>query len=268
MKTQAKSAMILFFLIPLFAGCQTYQGGLTLPAPRYVDNPPQYFPQEPSFPLAKELPPSPVTAKSPAKIEPTPYATLVKKWKVETYNIGVLADEGTDRLIELIVSMVEPESWAAAGGNGRIAAFRGRTLVIAQEETVHKEIEGLLAKLKGLADSDATSARPGALIGGQIGAGIVNAVGNDSRQREKVIRVTATARQDAESPKRMEITDVVTLVRGKVSDDIIVNQVRTTGAIFALSAQDILLLKANQVSDRVIIEMQKSRLETVNRQPN
>lgn len=268
MKTQAMSAMILFFLIPLFAGCQTYQGGLTLPAPRYVDNPPQYFPQEPSFPLAMELPPGPVTAKSPAKIETTPYATLVKKWKVETYHLGVLADEGTERVIELIVSMVEPESWAAAGGKGRIAAFRGRTLVIAQEETVHKEIEGLLANLKGLANADATSASPAALHGVQNGTGVLNAVGNDITHREKIIRITVAARQDAESPKRMGINDVVALVRGKVSDDIIVNQMRTTGTIFALTIQDIVLLKANQVSDRVIIEMQNSRSETVNRSPN
>ena len=38
-------------------GCQTYVPGTgqTLPSPRYLDHPPQYFPPSPSFPLPREL---------------------------------------------------------------------------------------------------------------------------------------------------------------------------------------------------------------------
>jgi hypothetical protein len=37
-------------------GCQTWMGGMTLPSPHYLDgHPPQYFPQEPDFPLPREL---------------------------------------------------------------------------------------------------------------------------------------------------------------------------------------------------------------------
>jgi hypothetical protein len=37
-------------------GCQTWIGGMTLPSPHYLEgHPPQYFPEEPQFPLTREL---------------------------------------------------------------------------------------------------------------------------------------------------------------------------------------------------------------------
>jgi hypothetical protein len=36
-------------------GCQTQFGGMTLPSPRYLQHPPQYFPPSPAFPLTREL---------------------------------------------------------------------------------------------------------------------------------------------------------------------------------------------------------------------
>jgi hypothetical protein len=37
------------------AGCQTWKDGMTLPSPRYLQHPPQYFPPSPAFPLTREL---------------------------------------------------------------------------------------------------------------------------------------------------------------------------------------------------------------------
>ena len=37
------------------SGCQTYFAGQTLPSPRYLEHYPQYFQQDPAFPLQKEL---------------------------------------------------------------------------------------------------------------------------------------------------------------------------------------------------------------------
>ena len=38
------------------AGCQTWMGGMTLPSGHYLEqHPPQYFPEEPDFPLTREL---------------------------------------------------------------------------------------------------------------------------------------------------------------------------------------------------------------------
>jgi hypothetical protein len=36
-------------------GCQTWTAGMTLPTPRYLQHPPQYFPPSPAFPLSREL---------------------------------------------------------------------------------------------------------------------------------------------------------------------------------------------------------------------
>jgi hypothetical protein len=36
-------------------GCQTWVGGMTLPSPYYLEHRPQYFRQDPDYPLEKEL---------------------------------------------------------------------------------------------------------------------------------------------------------------------------------------------------------------------
>lgn len=36
-------------------GCQTYFGGMTLPSPHYLQQRPQYFPPDPTFPLQREV---------------------------------------------------------------------------------------------------------------------------------------------------------------------------------------------------------------------
>jgi hypothetical protein len=37
------------------SGCQTWEGGMTLPTGRYLEHPPQFFPSDPVFPLEREL---------------------------------------------------------------------------------------------------------------------------------------------------------------------------------------------------------------------
>ena len=41
--------------VSMLTGCQTWMGGMTLPSPHYLEHPPQYFPEEPNFPLEREL---------------------------------------------------------------------------------------------------------------------------------------------------------------------------------------------------------------------
>jgi hypothetical protein len=41
-------------LLAAGTGCQTYTGGMTLPSPRYLQHPPQYYPADPPFPLQRE----------------------------------------------------------------------------------------------------------------------------------------------------------------------------------------------------------------------
>jgi hypothetical protein len=45
----------LALLLAAAAGCQTWTAGMTLPTPRYLDHPPQYFAPSPPFPLTREL---------------------------------------------------------------------------------------------------------------------------------------------------------------------------------------------------------------------
>jgi hypothetical protein len=54
------------------------------------------------------------------------------------------------------------------------------------------------------------------------------------------------------------VTDVAQMAQAHVSDDVILAQIQATGATFRLSAEDIIWLKQNGVSDRVIQQMQAS----------
>ncbi len=45
----------LAMIVGATTGCQTQIAGMTLPSPYYLEHPPQYFPQEPDFPLTREL---------------------------------------------------------------------------------------------------------------------------------------------------------------------------------------------------------------------
>jgi hypothetical protein len=52
----ALSGLGLSLGLSVTTGCQTWMGGMTLPSPHYLEgHPPQYFPQDPDFPLTREL---------------------------------------------------------------------------------------------------------------------------------------------------------------------------------------------------------------------
>lgn len=60
MRTFRRERLFVLGAVGLFAslltGCQTWMGGMTLPSGHYLEHhPPQYFPEEPQFPLPKEL---------------------------------------------------------------------------------------------------------------------------------------------------------------------------------------------------------------------
>ena len=91
----------------------------------------------------------------------------------------------------------------------------------------------------------------GALIGaaaGATGGGLVGAAVDNHQEK---VAVQAAAQRRA-----MGLQDVVTLTRQGTSDDIIINNVRTSGTIFRLSGDEIVWLKQNQVHDCVIEAMQ------------
>lgn len=84
----------------------------------------------------------------------------------------------------------------------------------------------------------------GAVIGGVVGA-VTGAVIGDHKDQKEV----AQARQ-------MTIDDVVRMTQDHISDTIIVGRIRDSGMVFHLTAAEIETLKANGVSDQVVMEMQ------------
>lgn len=101
----------------------------------------------------------------------------------------------------------------------------------------------------------------GALIGAGIGALSGGLIGNGVDESEKKQEARLAAAAQARGP--LGLTDVVQLAQSHVSDDVIISQIRTTGSVFRLSAQDTIWLKQNGVSDAVVQEM----LATPNRYP-
>ena len=97
----------------------------------------------------------------------------------------------------------------------------------------------------------------GALIGAGTGALLGGLVGNAEDKAER--RAEAIAR--ANPP--LAIADVVRLAQQHISDDIIINQIRTTGSSYNLTPYEIQYLKTQGVSDRVVMEMQARRQAVV-----
>lgn len=97
----------------------------------------------------------------------------------------------------------------------------------------------------------------GAAIGAGVGALGGGLMGHGVDQAEKRAEARAVAAV-AHTRSPLGITDVAQMAQQHTSDEIIINQIRTTGSVFQLSPTDITWLKANGVSDAVILEMQAS----------
>jgi hypothetical protein len=98
----------------------------------------------------------------------------------------------------------------------------------------------------------------GALIGAGVGALSGGLIGHAVDDSEKKAVAAAQARHP------LGIVDVVQMVQSHINDDLIVSDIRNTGSVFYLSAQDTIWLKQNGVSDRVVGEM----MATANRVPH
>jgi uncharacterized protein YcfJ len=124
-------------------------------------------------------------------------------------------------------------------------------------------IGGALGAGAGLAVGAATgNPRTGAAVGGLLGAGTGALIGNDVDRQEKRDRdyqqAVATAQVQAQQ-QRMGVFDVIHMSQQGHADQVIINQIRTTGSTFQLTASDLDNLKANGVSNPVIAEMQAAR---------
>jgi hypothetical protein len=118
---------------------------------------------------------------------------------------------------------------------------------------------GTLGALTGAAIGSATHhAGTGALIGATAGATLGGLTGAAVDHHEQKVAQRAAAQQ-----RELGLEDVVALTHNGTSDDIIINQINSSGVAYHLSSQEIVWLQQNGVHDCVIKAMQA----TANRVP-
>ncbi len=98
----------------------------------------------------------------------------------------------------------------------------------------------------------------GAVIGTGIGAVAGGLTGNAIEESEnRKIQAVAAQQQAA---RQLGVTDIAQMSQGRVSDSVIIGQIRSTGSVYQLSPTDIQWLKENGVSDPVVLEMQQTAM--------
>ena len=99
----------------------------------------------------------------------------------------------------------------------------------------------------------------GAAIGGAVGAGTGALVGNSEDQREKRWNERAVAAANAQAARQMSLTEIVDLSQRGTPENIIIQQINSTGSVFNLTTADVMYLQEQRVSTGVISYMQQRR---------
>lgn len=103
----------------------------------------------------------------------------------------------------------------------------------------------------------------GAAIGGIVGAVSGGLIGSaiDESEQKAVARTAAVA--SAQGP--LGLTDIVHMTQNQISDAVIISKIRASGTVYNLSVNDINFLKANGVSDAVVMEMNATAMRAPRR---
>jgi outer membrane lipoprotein SlyB len=98
------------------------------------------------------------------------------------------------------------------------------------------------------------NAGAGALIGGAIGAITGGLIGNsmDQQQREYLREQAPQTYVRVQQNQPLAVADVKALAQAKVSDDLIISQIRASHTVYHLSTADIIDLRNSGVSENVI----------------
>lgn len=101
---------------------------------------------------------------------------------------------------------------------------------------------------------------PGAmLVGGLLGTAVGGIAGSEQDRRDDR-RAWAQAQANAQAQRQMSVPEVIQLSQRGTSDDIIINQIHSTGSVFNLTTNDLIDLQNHNVSNRVIAAMQARRI--------
>ena len=108
----------------------------------------------------------------------------------------------------------------------------------------------------GAHDGKATE---GALIGAVAGGVAGAAIGDQVDEQHSEYQRQAMAQAEAINQSMVTLPQVIQMMQGGLSDEVIVNQIKTAGFSGRLNTTDLILLKQQGVSDRVIQELQSSQ---------
>lgn len=100
----------------------------------------------------------------------------------------------------------------------------------------------------------------GALIGGAVGAAAGGIVGYalDQQDRENLQQNSPNTLHRIDKGHQLTIHDVKSMSDAGIKDDVIIQQIKNTGSVYHLSADDIIDLKNSGVSQKVIEYMQET----------
>jgi hypothetical protein len=103
-------------------------------------------------------------------------------------------------------------------------------------------------------------------VGGAAVGGVTGAVA-DNAQAKGYAQGAADVQAAHAAGKRMGVGEVIYMTHQHVDENLIIQQIRSTGSTFNLTSQDVVLLKQNGVSDRVVHEMQSRSYQPVGAPP-
>lgn len=116
---------------------------------------------------------------------------------------------------------------------------------------------GLGALTGAVISGEGGHAAGGALIGAAIGGLAGGTVGHSEDIRQQQEAAVLQAHYVQQSRNALTNLDLVRLAQSGISEDVIISAVQTRGGRFDLSPDAIIQLKANGVSDRVILATQR-----------
>ena len=104
----------------------------------------------------------------------------------------------------------------------------------------------------------AATGRPlaGAAIGAGLGGTLGAVDGSAQDRREQRYNNQVAAAVNAQQARQMTLNEIVQMSQQNVPEHLIINQINTTGSVFQLRGEDITYLQQQNVSSRVIAEMQ------------
>jgi hypothetical protein len=136
------------------------------------------------------------------------------------------------------------------------------TLFAQHETKTGAVLGGLAGAAAGAAIGDHNgNAGAGALIGGALGL-ITGATIGDSIEQENARAQALHQQRMYQLSRAVTISDVVTMTRNGLGDNVIVNYIQENGVQRRLEVADVISLHQQGVSEAVITAMQRARLAT------